>query len=119
MNSPLRDIPEKELKSELQRRKDDEKRAYKEWMLSTRPKRARFVRHFTLSRDPPVLMIVGPVVAASVIGAILPNIERIAMHVGMYTTIFFFLLCFIGSFIEASCEGAFRKTYFDAQKKDS
>jgi hypothetical protein len=112
---PLKDVPEKELKGEIQRRKDEEKQAYKEWLLRTRPKRARFVRHFTFSRDPPLFMLLVPVVVTSIIGSIFPAIAPTANYVGMGIVFFLTFLCFVGSFIEAFCEGAYQKMHSDEQ----
>ena len=110
---PLKGVPEKELKGELQRRKDEEKRAYKEWLLRTRPRRARFVRHFTLARDFPILMFFGPMLVGLVIGAIFPLLARFAFMAGAGVAVSCLVLCVVGTFVEAFCEGAYSKMHPD------
>ena len=112
---PLGGVPEKELKGELQRRKEEEKQAYKEWLLRTRPKRACFVRHFTLDRDFPVLMSFGPPFVGVVIGAILPPIARFAFLAGAGITIANLVLCVVGAFVDAFCEDAYHKMHSGEQ----
>jgi len=111
----LKGIPEKELKNELHRRKCEEKQAYKEWLLRTRPKRAQFISHFTLTRSPPILMLIAPVVVTSMIGSLFPSFTKTANLIGMGVTFFLLFLCFVGSFIEAFCEGAYRKIHSGEQ----
>lgn len=112
---PLKGVPEKELKGELRRRKDEEKQAYKEWLLRTRPKRARFVRHFTLAREFPVLMFFGPMLIGLAIGAVFPPLARLAFFAGAGVAIACLVLCVVGTFVEAFCESAYQKMHSDEQ----
>lgn len=108
-NRPLKSIPESDLKEELLRRKDDEERAYEEWLMQTRPKRARFIKRFNFTQPFPILMFLGPLILAFVIGILFPELAHGTTIIGMACAAILFLFCAVGSFIEAFCERTFYK----------
>lgn len=120
-NRPLKDIPEKELKDEIERRKDERDRAYKAWLLQTRPKRARFIRCFSLTRGerPPLLMLIGPLVVAWLVGVLFPTLAKSALALGMGTALFCLFLCIVGSFFEFACGETFYKMHSNEENPKS
>ncbi len=115
MVRPLKSIPEKEIKEELELRKKEKREAYKEWLERTRPKRARFVKHFTFFRPFPILLLLGPILLAWGMGTLFPSLAKEMDIMGMLISLFVLILCFVGSSIEAFCEGAFQEMCLDEQ----
>lgn len=62
-------------------------------------------------------MFFGPPLGGVVIGAVFPSIARFGFIAGAIIASSCLVLCVVGTFVEAFCESAFRKTHLSEQPK--